>query len=58
MTDAPTHDQLLAEGRRQARIEGVDQNCAPVYVEGWADGVIWANAQAALATKEDHNDAH
>jgi hypothetical protein len=32
----PTRQRLLDEGRRQARIYGVNPACADVYAEGWA----------------------
>lgn len=38
-----TREQLLAEGQKQARIHGVNMECAPIYAEGWA-----AATQAAL----------
>lgn len=29
-------NELLDEGRKQARIHGVNPECAPIYAEGWA----------------------
>lgn len=34
--EQPSREQLIAEGRKQARIYGVDPECAEVYGEGWA----------------------
>lgn len=44
-------EQLLEEGRKQARIHGVDMACAPLYAEGWAAAARLAIDQASQPLK-------
>jgi hypothetical protein len=39
----PSREELLGEGRIQARIHGVDPACAQVYAEGWAAAMARAD---------------
>lgn len=50
MTDPGLRDLVIAEGLKQARIHGVDMECAEVYADGWA-AALYA-AQPAVAERE------
>lgn len=48
---AATRSELIFEGGRQARIQGVSLKCAAIYAEGWAAA---SQARPELLTDEEH----